>query len=116
MLRPAVGGVLFEFLHKQLGDLHRQLVHAVIIVAKAGEMAFDLKIHRDALLIADGAYPGVFDGAEGIRHDGQARDAKGHVAVHLRVVQGHLACLVGVFVVHEVDGVHGIHIQAGQFA
>ena len=97
-------------MHDVVGDL----VHTVVVVAVLGEVALHRVVHHDAVLVPDGLDLGVLDGAQGVGHNGQARDAGGEPAGDLLVVQGHLNALVAVLVVHVVDDVQRVHIHPGQ--
>ena len=110
----AVGVVLAHVLHKPVHDAACDAVHAVVVVAVLGEVALHLVIDRQAGLIADDLHAGVLDGAQRVRHDGQARDARGEPAGHVLVMQRHLQLLVAVLVVHVVDDVEGIDVHLRQ--
>ena len=111
----AIQWVLFQRLIELLDLLAGDGVHAVVVVAELREVALDRKVHDDAVLrVADGAHLGVLDRGERVRHAAHARDAERHQTAHLGVVQRHLALLVGVLVVHIVDGVHRGDIGLGQ--
>ena len=57
---------------------------------------------------------GVLDRREAVGDDRQAGDAERHGAQRRVVVQRHLDPLVGILVVHVVDDVHGVDVDAGQ--
>ena len=107
----AVQGVLLELGGEVGGDLHGDVVHPVVVVAVLGEVALHLKVHGDAVLVADGPHLGKLDGGQRVGGNGQTRHAEGGQALHQGVVEGHLTGLVGVLVVHVVDDVDGVHVQ-----
>lgn len=109
-----IGGAFLQLAHEHLHHRHGDVVHPGIVVAEFGEVTLHLKIHRQAAFIPDGTDPGVFDGGQGIAHHRQARHAAGHGAEHLVIVQGHLQLFIAVFVMHIMDNVEGIYIQAGK--
>ena len=111
MLCISVGGVFFELLEEFLQNRNRNSIHLVIIVSVFGKIAFNLKIHGDALLVANGLHLGKFDGGQGIRNHGQSRNPKRHKPLHIGIVERHLSCLIGVLIVHIMDGVHGVDIE-----
>ena len=106
-----VQGVLFQFSGKVGHQLHGDVVHPVVVVAVLGEVPLHFKVHGDAVLIPDGAYFGKFDGGEGVGGNGQPRHPEGGQPLHQGVVEGHLAALIGVLVVHVVDDVDGVHVE-----
>ena len=111
----AVGVLLLhhvdEGLQQPLGDV----VRAVVVVAVLGEIAHGLKAGDHAvILVADGAHLGVLQRADGVHTVGEACDAGGEGAAHIGVDQRHLSGFVVVFVVHVVDEVQRVDIQAGQ--
>ena len=105
--------VLFQLGREVGNDLHGDIVHPVIVIAVLGEVTLGDEIHRNAVFIADGLHLGKLDGGERVGGDGKTRHAEGGQALHQRIVEGHLAGFVGVFVMHEVDDVDGVHIQLG---
>ena len=113
-LAAAVGVVGLDVLHEAVHDVVGDLVHPVVVVAVLGEVALHRVVHHDAVLVPDGLYLGVLDGAQGVGHNGQTRNTGGEPAGDLLVVQGHLDALVAVLVVHVVDDVQGVHIHPGQ--
>ena len=108
MLSVPVGRRLLKSCEEELGLLLRKKVHAVVVVAVAGELTCGFKVFDQAgLRVTDRLNLRVFDGGEGVGENRQACDAESHVAVHVCVVQGHLRLLVGVFVVHVMNHIHG---------
>lgn len=115
MDRTAVQRELGERLIELLDLLAGDAVYAVIVVAELRKVALDLEIDDNAVFrVADGLYLRVLDRGERVCHAAHAGDAKRHQAADLGVMQRHLALLVGVLVVHIVDGVHRGDIGLGQ--
>jgi hypothetical protein len=114
VLGVAVGGQPAELLHERPHQVHRDLVHAVVVVAEGGEVALHLVVHHEPGLVPDGPDDGVLDRREAVGHDGEPGDAEGHGPLRVVVVEGHLDPLVGVLVVHVVDAVHRIHVHVRQ--
>ena len=113
--RTAVQRELRQRLIELLDLLTRDLIYAVIVIAELREIALDLEINDNAVLrIADGLYLGILDRGERIRHAAHARNAECHQAAHLGIMQRHLALLVGVLVVHVMDGVHRGNVGLSQ--
>ena len=106
--------MLGEFAVEIADHLDGELVDAVVVVAVLGEVALDLEIGGEALLVADGGHLGVLDGGEAVHEHGEPGDAAGHRAHDRVVVQRHLEALVAVLVVHVVDRVERVHVQLGE--
>ena len=105
--------MLFQLGRELTHDVNGLVVGAVVIVAVLGELAHGLKVDRDALFVADGAHLGVADSRKRVGSDRQTGNAEGGQALDVGVVQCHLAGLVGVLVVHEVDDIDRIGVQLG---
>ena len=86
------------------------LVRTVVVVAIAREVALDLVVHDDAVVV-DGLYLRVLDRRERVDDMGEARNARRERAAHIRVDERHLRRLVVVFVVHVLDDVQRIHVD-----
>ena len=111
----AVGVLLLDHLDEGLQQPLGDVVSAVVVVAVLGEVADRFKAgHHAVVLVADGADAGVLQRADGVHTVGEACDAGGEGAAHVGVDQRHLSGLVVVLVVHVVDQVQGVDIQAGQ--
>ena len=108
-----IQGMLFQLGGEVGDDLHGDVVHPVIVVAILGEVALHGKVHSDAVFVPDGLHLGKFDGGEGVGGDGKPGYAEGGQPLHQGVVEGHLAALIGVLVVHVVDDVDGVHVELG---
>src|SRR5699024_4624907 len=93
---------------------HADVVGAVVVIAVLGEVALDGKVHSQAALVPDGLDLGVLDGAEGVDHMGEAGDAGGKGAAHVGVDEGHFGFLIVVLVVHILDQVQHVDVEAGQ--
>ena len=113
-LRVAVGVALLDHLQEGAQQPHADLVGAVIIVAVLGEVALGLKAGGKAALVTHYLHLGVLDGAQGVDDVGEACNAGGKGAAHVGVDKGHLGFLIVVFVVHILDQVQHIDVQASQ--
>ena len=60
-----------DVLHELVHDVVGEDVDAVVVVAVLGEVALDVEVDDDALLIADRVNLGVLDGGQGVSHDGE---------------------------------------------
>ena len=108
MLGVPIRRCLLKSGEEELGLLLGEMVHAVVVVAVARELARGLEVlDEPGLGIADGLDLRILDRRERIGENRETGDAEGHVAVNVGVVQSHLRLLVGVFVVHVMDHVHG---------
>ena len=110
----AIRVVHADVLHELVHDIVGEDVDAVVVVAVLGEVALDLEVDDDALLVANGMNLRVLDGGQGIGDNGEACDTGSEPAVNVLVVQGHLDALVAVLVMHVVDDVQRVHVHAGQ--
>ena len=111
MLGVPIGLVLAQLRDEVVAQGLGDVVGAVVVVAVAGELALHPEVRHQPALVEEGRHARILDRREGVRRDREPGHAKGHVAVHVRVVQGHLDLLVGVLVVHVVDDVHGVDVQ-----
>ena len=103
--------MLLQLLREGAHHIDRLVVRPVVVVSVLGEVALGDEVHGDPLLVADGAHPGVPDGGEGVGGHRQAGDAEGGKALHLGIMEGHLAGLIGVLVMHIVDDIHRVGVQ-----
>ena len=106
--------MLAQFRHEGLEEPDGNLVGARIVVAVFREVTFDLVVDDQTGFVADCGDLGVLDRAEGIDDMGEPGNARGEGPAHVRVDQGHLGCLIVVFVVHVLDEVQDIHVESGQ--
>ena len=113
-LGVAVGVVLGDLGHERLEQPDGHVVGTVVVVAVLGEVALDLVVDDDALLVTDGLDLGVLDGAEGVDDVREARDARGEGTTDVGVDEGHLLGLVVVLVVHVLDEVEDVDVELGQ--
>ena len=95
-------------------QLDGDVIGAVIIVAVLREVALDLVIGDEALLVADALDLGVLDGGQGVDHMAEAGNTGRKGAADIGVDQGHLGSLIVVLVVHILDEVQDVDIQPGQ--
>ncbi len=110
----AVGLVLTQVTHELFGDVHRNLVGTVVVIAERHIIALPLKVHRDAPLVADHLHPCVANRRQRVRHNGESRNARRPDPLHVAIMQCHLERLVGIFVVHVVNDLQRIHVHLGQ--
>ena len=113
-LRIAIGVTLFELAHEGLQHVDGDLVGPVIVVAVTGEVTFDFEVGGDALFVADGFDFGIFDSREGVDDVREASDASGEGAADVGVDKSHLSGLIVILVVHVLDEVEGIDVDAGE--
>ncbi len=100
--------------HERAHEVAGDLVDAVVVVAEHGELAFGLVVGDQAGLVTDHLHLRVLDRRQAVGDDRQSRHAERHGPQRRVVVQRHLDPLVGVFVVHVVNDVHGVHVHARQ--
>ena len=103
-----------DLLEEAAQQLDGDVIGAVIIVAVLREVALDLVIGNEALLVADALDLGVLDGGQGVDHMAEAGNAGSEGAADIGVDQGHLGSLIVVLVVHILDEVQDVDIQPGQ--
>ena len=119
--------VLLDLSDESLEEPLCDFVGAVVVLSVAGEVAFHLEVvgHvgcedslallvRDVDVAAKNLNLGVLDGAERVDNVAEARDSCRERAADVCVDKGQLGGLVVVFVVHVVDGVESVDIQAGE--
>ena len=105
---------LLDHLQEGAQQPHADLIGTVVIVAVLGEVALHLIAGGQAGLVAHDLDLGVLDGAQGVDDVGEACNAGGKGAAHIGVDQGHLGFLVVVLVVHILDQVQHVDVQACQ--
>ena len=113
-LRIAVGVVLLDLCQEFLQQPHGNFVGAVIVVSVPGEVPFDLEVFDQAVFAADHLHLGVLDGAEAVHHVAKARNAGSEGTAHVGIDKSQFGGFVIVLVVHVVDQVQGVHIDAGE--
>ena len=91
-----------------------QLVNPVVIISIFREITFHDIIGHNTLIIAHHLDLGIFDGGQGVCHNGKARDAGCEPAGHLLIMERHLKSFVAVSVVIVMNDVQGIDIYLGQ--
>ena len=106
--------VLADVLHELVDYVAGNVIDPIIIVAELGEVALDLVIHGQAVLVTKYLDFRILNGRQGVRNNGQSGNTGGKPAGHVLVVQCHLDFLVAVLVVHVMDDVQGVHIDLGQ--
>ena len=89
------------------------MVDTVVVVAVAGEFTLDVEGFGEPLGVAAGRHAGVFDGRERVEGDRETGHAVGEIDAGIGVDECHLGLLVVVLVVHVVDDVHGLVVDAG---
>ena len=109
----AVGRVVLNLRHERLQEPHGNVVGAVVVVSVTREVAFNLEVLRKAgFLVADDLHLRVLHGAEAVDHVAEACDAGRERAAHVGIDERHLGGLVVVLVVHVVNQVQRVHVQA----
>ena len=114
VLGVAVRLVDTELAHEAGDDVLGDHVNLVVVVTVLRELTNDVKVDSKTSLVADGSDLGVLDGGEGVSNDGETGDTESKEATDLSVVKSHLDLLVAVLVMHEVDGVHGVDVDASE--
>ena len=107
-----VGVVLLDLRDEGLEEPHSNVVCTVIVVAVAREVALDLVVDNEAGLVADGLHLCILDGGKGVHDMAEAGDAGREGAAHIGVDQRHLCGLVVVLVMHVLDEVQDVHVEA----
>ena len=110
-----VDGQFLELLAEEVHEVYAQVVYAVVVVAEAGEFALDVEAFAEPLGVAAGGHLGIFDGRERVEGDRKPRHAVGEVDARVGVYERHLCLLVVVLVVHVMDDVHRLVVDAGDF-
>ncbi len=105
---------LLDHFEEGLQQPDTDLVGTVIVVAVLREIAFHFKAGGKTVLVTERLDLGVLDGAQGVDDVGEACNAGGKGAADIGVDEGHLGFLVVVFVVHILDQVQHIDVQASQ--
>ncbi len=104
--------VLSYLVHKPPYYIHRYLVHAVVVVAVLGEIALHVVVNDYSVFVAYAFYLGVLNRAERVGDNRKSRDTGSEPTLNITVVKRHLKLFVAVFIVHIMNDVEGIDIQA----
>ena len=110
----AIGGCFTKLGNGLVGQLLRDHVDSVIVIAEFREVALRLKFGDEAMVVANRRDFCVFDGAERVGDHRKSRNTECHETLDKGVMQTHLYLLVGIFVMHVVNDVHGVDVQLCQ--
>ena len=88
------------------------IVCAIVVVSVAGEVALDLVVDCETVFIADDGHLCVLDCGEGVDGVGESGDTGCEGAADIGIDERHFGGLVVVLVVHVVNQVERIHVQA----
>ncbi len=113
-LGVAVDVVAFDFFEEFGEEPLCDFVGAVVVIAVAGEVAFDFVVDCESVFVADGFDAGVFDCREGVDGMGEAGDAGREGAADVGVDECHFGGFVVVLVMHVVDDVEYMYVEAGE--
>ena len=100
--------------HEMGNQLPGNGVHSVVIISVFGEIPCCFEVHYNAGFVPDGFHFGVFDSGQGIGHYGKAGNAGCEIPADIPVMKGHLRPFITVFIMHIVDDIQGVHINACQ--
>ena len=104
--------MLAEEFHELFGDHQGESISPVVVVSERHiRLAFVLEAYSKASFVTYHTHLSELDGGERIGNDGKARYARSPGAHHVPVMQGHLECLVVIFVVHIVYDLECIDID-----
>ena len=112
--RITVGVVLANHVHENLNDVMSNGVNAVIIITVLREVALSDVIGNKAGLIADNPYLCILDCREGVSNNRKTSDACCKPTMNVLVVESHLDALVAVLIVHVVDCIKSVDINASK--
>ena len=112
--RVSISGVLPQLVHEGGHGPGGEMVNAIVVVAKLGEITFGLIVGHQPGLVPQHSHCCVADRRQAIRHDGQARDSERHGPQRGVVVQRHFEAFIGILVMHVVNDVHGIDVHIGE--
>ena len=104
--------VLANHVHEDLNDIMSNGVNAVIIVTVLREVTLSDVIGNKTSLIADNSYLCILDCREGVSNNRKTCDACCKPTVNMLIVQSHLDALVAVLIVHVVDCIKSVDINA----
>ena len=93
-------------------QLYSDIISAVVIITIAREVALDLIIGHETILITDRLHLRILDGGKGVNDVGEAGDTGCKRATDIGINERHLGCLIVVLVMHVLDEVKDIHIDA----
>ena len=105
-----IGVACLDLREEGLEHPFRDLVRTVVVVAIAREVALDLVVHDDAVVV-DRLYLRILDRGQRVDDVREARDARCERAAHIRVDECHLRRFVVILVVHVLDDVQRVHVD-----
>ena len=110
-LRVPVGLVARELPLERFDDFHCDRINPVVVVAELREIPLGDELADQTGLVHDRFHFRVFDRRQAVGQHREPRNAAGHGADDLLVVQRHFDPLVAVFVVHVVDDVQRVDVE-----
>ena len=110
----AIGGILPQLAHERADEPRSKMVNAIVVVAELGKLAFGLIVGHEPGFVADHSNFRVTDRRQAVGNNRHSRHAEGHRSQRSIVMQRHLNALIGILVVHVVNDVHGIDVDAGK--
>ncbi len=107
--------MLTQILHKRLGQVNRNLVCGIVVVAERhiGALLY-LIVDSKAVLVTHNAHLAVLHGSNRVGNDRQTGNARSACALHIAVMERHLKRLIVILVVHVVDNLQSVHIGLRQ--
>ena len=106
----AIGVARLDLREEGLEHPLSDFIRAVIVVAVAREVALDLVVHNNAVVV-DRLHLRIFDRGQRVDHMREARDACCKGSPHVRIDERHLRRLVVVTVMHVLDDVQSADID-----
>ncbi len=106
--------VLLHHSEEGLEQPYRNLVGTLVVVAVAWEVALGLELQRESGLVAEDVDFGILDGTDGVDHMTEPGDSGGEGTAHVSIDEGHLDRLIEILVVHIVNDVQRLDVDAGE--
>src|SRR6266850_439190 len=103
-----------QLTHEGADDPRSKLVDSIVVVAKLWELAFGVIVGYEPSLLTDHSNSRITNCGQAVGNHGQTSHAKGHGPQGSVVVQCHLEALIRILVVHVVNDVHGIDVNASK--
>ena len=104
--------VLANLVHEGFEQPYSDFVSSFVVVAIAWEVTFGLIVLGKARLIAYNMHLGILDCTDRINHMAEACNTRCERTTHICVDKSHFGSLIEVLIVHVMDKVQCLHIDA----
>ena len=109
-----IGRVLTQVVHELIGNFNRHGISLVVVVTEGHVVAFAFKANGQTTFVTNHLNLAITDGHQRVRHDGKAGNTRCEDAFNVTIVQSQFIGFVAVLIVHVVDDLQGVGVNASQ--